>query len=118
MRLASLLLALALPLPLSASPAPTTVTVGLSNYRFEPAVIRLRRGQPYILNLVNRSGRGHNFVAPDFFAAAGFGFRKVEVPPRGAAKLALTAPAAGRYRVKCTHFTHALRGMKGEILVE
>ena len=119
MRIASLILALALPLPLSAaSPAPTHVTVALSNYRFDPAPIRLRRGQPYVLHLVNRSGRGHNFVAPSFFAAAGTGHSKYEVPPGGGANVAITAPAPGRYKVKCTHFTHAMRGMKTEIIVD
>ena len=119
MRFASLILALAVLLPLgAASPAPTHLTVILSNYRFDPAPIRLRRGQPYVLHLVNRSGRGHNFVAPAFFAAAGAGRGKIDVPPGGGANVAIVAPAAGRYKVKCTHFTHAMRGMKSEIIVE
>ena len=118
MRIASLILALALPLPLSAaSPAPTHVTVALSSYRFDPSPIQLRRGQAYVLHLVNRSGRRHNFVAPAFFAAAGVARGKYEVPPGGGANVAITAPAAGRYKVKCTHFTHAMRGMKSEIIV-
>ena len=119
MRIASLILALALPLPLgAASPAPTHVTIALSSYRFDPAPIRLRRGQPYVLHLVNRSGRKHNFVAPAFLAAARAGRSKINVPPGGGANVAIVAPAAGRYKVKCTLFTHAMRGMTSEIIVE
>ena len=109
MRIAPLFLALPL---IGAAPAPTTVTIALENDRFEPAAIRLHHGQPYVLHLVNRSTRGHNFVAPALLA------RKVEVPARSSANVAIVAPAAGRYALKCTHFTHAMRGMKGEIVVD
>ena len=119
MRFALLILAVAVPLPLgAASPAPTHVTITLSNYRFDPAPIRLRHGQPYVLHLVNQSGRKHNFVAPAFLAAARAGRTKIDVPPGGATNVAIVAPAAGRYKVKCTHFTHAMRGMTSEIIVE
>ena len=113
MRIASLILAVALPLPLgAASPAPTHLTIALSNFRFDPAPIRLKRGQPYVLHLVNRSGRKHNFVAPVLLRrGAAPVARQVEVPAGGSANVAIVAPAAGRYKVKCTHFTHAMRGM-------
>ena len=115
MRIAPLFLALPL---IGAAPAPTAITIALENYRFEPAAIRLHHGQPYVLHLVNRSTRGHNFVAPAFLAAAGAGARKIEVESGATAEVAIVAPAAGRYEVKCTHFTHAMRGMTGEIVVE
>ena len=114
------LLALSLPLlfGLSAAPPATPVTVALANYRFDPPTIRLRHGQPYVLHLVNRSDRKHNFVAPEFLIAAGAGRRAVEVSDGAVADVAIIAPAAGVYTVKCTHFTHAWRGMKGSIVVE
>ena len=115
MRLAHLLLAFPL---LGASPAATPLAVTLSNFRFDPAVIRLVHGRPYVLRLVNQSDGGHNFVAPDFLAAARVGRGKIEVPGNGTVDVALVAPAAGRYKVKCTHFTHTMRGMKGTIIVE
>ena len=119
MRLVPLVLAGLLPLPLGgAAPAPTALTIELSNYAFEPATIRLHHGQPYVLNLVNRSGRGHNFVAPQFLAAAGAGRGKIEVADGATVSVAIVAPAAGSYKVKCTHFTHAMRGMKGNIIVD
>ena len=106
-----LLVLLAMPL-VGAAPAPTDVTVQLSNYRFDPAPLRLHHGQPYLLHLVNGSTRGHNFVAPALLA------RKVEVPSGATVNVPIVAPAAGRYPVKCTHFTHAMRGMKSEIIVD
>jgi plastocyanin len=97
---------------LGAGPAPAELTVALANYRFEPASIHLEHGRSYLLHLVNRSTRGHNFVAPALIAG------KVEVPAGGRVDVAVVAPPAGRYPLKCTHFTHALRGMKGEIVVD
>ena len=120
MRTALLAATLLIPLSsgLSASPPAQTVTVGLSSYRFDPPLIRLRHGQSYVLHLVNRSGRGHNFVAPSFLLAAGAGRSGVEVPAGAAVDVPIVAPARGVYKLKCTHFTHALRGMKGRIVVE
>ena len=115
MRLACLLLAIPL---LGASPSATPVTVNLSNFRFDPAVIRLVPGRPYVLRLVNQSDGGHNFVAPQFLAAARLAQTEIEVPGNRTVEVALVAPAAGRYKVKCTHFTHSMRGMKGEIIVQ
>ena len=42
----------------------------------------------------------------------------IEVAAGRSIDLAVVAPAAGNYPVKCTHFTHAMRGMKGEIIVD
>jgi uncharacterized cupredoxin-like copper-binding protein len=112
------LLALPLALALSAGAPPTPVTVALANYRFEPAIIRLHHGQPYVLHLVNQSDRSHNFVAPHFLMAAAAGRAAVELPAGQIADLPILAPAPGRYPVKCTHFTHAMRGMKAVILVD
>ena len=116
MRIVLLLAALALASP--APPQPTQLTVTLSNFEYTPRQIRLVEGRPYVLTLVNRAPRKHNFVAPAFFAAAGQRRAAVEVRPGGSVDVAVTAPAAGRYPVKCTHFAHALLGMKGEILVD
>ena len=113
---------------LAAAPPPPTetmVSVSLSDFRFAPASVRIEHGRPIVLRLTNNSERGHNFVAREFFAAAAIdasGQRlvrrgKVEVPSHGTIELRLVAPAAGHYRLTCTHFTHAMRGMKGKIVV-
>ena len=102
-----------------------TVTVTLSSFDYTPATIRLRAGEPVVLRLVNAAGKGHDFSAPEFFTAAQvraadralLAKGTIEVRGRGAVDLALR-PAAGRYRLRCTHFMHSAFGMKGEIVVE
>jgi uncharacterized cupredoxin-like copper-binding protein len=105
-------------LALAGAAPPSAVTVTLTNYRFSPDIIRLERGHAYRLHLVNSSTRKHNFVAPAFLAAAGRDGRPIEVAAGGAVDVAVTAPAAGNYPLQCTHFTHALRGMTGWIIVK
>ncbi len=122
-------LLIALPLltatvPATAAPA-KVIEAHLSNFRIAPDVIHLIHGQAYVLKIVNDAGGGHNFIAKQFFKAAGVDARTratlarggVEVPSGGAVELRFVAPAAGHYGVKCTHFLHAGFGMKGEIVV-
>ena len=106
-----------------ADAAPVEVT--LENFDFNPAILHLRAGRPYRLELHNEAGGGHDFSAPEFFAAA-------RVAPGDAAKVSegevdMSAgksvtvhliPAAGRYKLVCTHLGHALLGMRGEIVVD
>jgi uncharacterized cupredoxin-like copper-binding protein len=101
-----------------------TVEVTLSSFAFQPSEIRLQAGKPYLLKLVDVSG-GHDFTAPEFFAAA-------QVAPEDAAKVAKgqvelkggesavihLVPAAGTFDLACTHFGHAALGMKGKIVVQ
>src|SRR4051812_25845827 len=54
----------------AAQPAAGTVEINLSNFDFTPSTIRLRAGEPVVLHLVNSAHGGHNFAAPEFFAAA------------------------------------------------
>ena len=108
----------------AASPAQDVriVEVELSSFDFDPDMIRLRAGEPVVLRLVNRGGGGHNFVAPDFFAAA----RGVSGPvDEGAVELRAReivevrlVPTRGRYRLRCTHTLHSTLGMRGRIVVE
>jgi len=115
---------LALPLPALAqdSPAPQRVEVRLSSFAFAPREIILPAGRPVVLHLVNSGGGGHNFSAPDFFAAAS-GVSgpvvegEVEVPGNRSVEIGLT-PARGRYRLRCTHTMHTAFGMRGTITVE
>ena len=121
-------LSLLLILPASAAanqPAavqPRIVEVRLSSFDYTPRTIRLRAGQPVVLRLVNTGGGGHNFAAPQFFAAArlieagALRNGKVEVPSRQTREVRLV-PARGRYRLRCTHTLHSALGMRGEIVV-
>jgi uncharacterized cupredoxin-like copper-binding protein len=104
---------------------PTVLNVQLSNFSFTPSDIVLEHGQPYVLRLANAAGGGHNFTAREFFAAASVAAEdrryisegEVEVPPGQVREIHLTAPAAGKYNLKCTHSLHKLMGMSGTIIV-
>lgn len=99
--------------------------VALSNFDFAPREVRLQAGQPYQLVLTNASSDGHDFAAPEFFAAArvmpadaqGIADGKIDVAPGGTETVRLV-PAAGQYDLVCTHTGHALLGMRGRIVVE
>jgi len=101
---------------------PQTVEITLSNFDFTPSTIQLHAGQPVTLHLVNSAHGGHNFAAPEFFAAAA----NVSGPvTRGTVELhgnqsvdITLPPAAGRYHLRCTHTMHTAFGMTGEIVVE
>ena len=115
----------ALGLQPAAPQAATPVNVQLSNFKFAPKTIVLDRGRSYVLRLYNASGGGHDFTARQFFAAASIAPTdrrwvtegEVEVPPGQLREIRLTAPAAGRYKVKCTHTFHKTLGMTGTIIV-
>ena len=109
----------------SAAPQAERIAIELSDFAFAPAALRLRRDRPYLLHFVNKGSGGPNYSAPAFFAAARIDpadaafVRKgtVEVA-RGQSGTVRLVPAAGRYKVKCTHFIHPAFGMRGTIVVD
>jgi len=116
------LLAALLALPAAAPAQPRTVEVRLSSFDFTPSTIHLTAGRPVVLHLVNTGGGGHNFAAPQFFAAARavsgpVRDGRVEVPGRESVDITLT-PVRGSYRLRCTHTLHTTFGMTGRIVVE
>ena len=126
MRAALFALVLAVPMPATAQDVPggtpQRIEVRLSSFAFEPRTIRLTAGRPVILHLVNSGGGGHNFSAPQLFAAArgvSGPVRRgaVEVPGHQSVDIRLT-PARGSYRLRCTHTLHTAFGMTGTITVE
>ena len=126
MRAALFALALLAP-PFAAAPAfaqdgPRTVEVQLANFSFTPRAITLAAGRPVILHLVNTAGGGHNFSAPQFFAAAtgvsgAVHDGTVDVPGHQSVDIRLT-PSRGSYRLRCTHTMHTAFGMSGTITVQ
>ena len=102
------------------------VNVQLSSFKFTPRTIVLDRGRPYVMRFTNASRDGHDFSAPEFFAASRIAPKnrrsitegQVEVHPGKTDEVHLTAPGVpGRYKVKCTHSFHKLFGMSGTIIV-
>ena len=90
-----------------------------------PRTITLDHGRSYVLRLANVADGGHDFTAPDFFAAANVAPEdrrlvaegEVEVPPGQVREIRLTAPAPGSYKLKCGRSFHKMLGMSGDILV-
>ncbi|GAA4826304.1 hypothetical protein GCM10023232_25400 [Sphingosinicella ginsenosidimutans] len=130
MRLKSFLpLILVLAAPAAAQPDAgdaLTVEVHLSSFSFDPSAVRVPHGRSVDLRLVNTGNGGHNFSAPQFFAAATVApadaarIRRgaVEVPGHGTVDIHLVAPAAGHYDLRCTHPLHAAFGMRGAVEVD
>jgi uncharacterized cupredoxin-like copper-binding protein len=122
MRVPAFLALLALPAVAAAQPSETTVEITLSNFDFTPSAIHLHAGQPVVLHLVNSAHGGHNFAAPEFFAAASgvsgpVTDGKVELHGNQSVDIHVT-PARGHYHLHCTHTMHTAFGMTGEIDVE
>lgn len=103
---------------------PQVIEVQLKNYEFVPSTLRLQRGVPVVLRLVETAG-SHSFAAPELFAASTLDPAtaqlvhngKVEVG-EGGVELRLTPNAPGTYAFHCTHFMHSSFGMKGTAVVE
>ena len=105
--------------------AGSELRVELSSFAFAPRELHLRAGQPATLVLSNVASGGHDFSAPGFFAAARVqpgdaalvSDGEVDVPSKETRTIHLV-PAAGTYKLTCTHMMHAMFGMKGTIIVE
>jgi uncharacterized cupredoxin-like copper-binding protein len=85
----------------------------------------LHAGQPVVLHLVNASSGGHNFSAPEFFAASAIRAQDQGLVTKGTIELGghqtrdiALVPRAGAYKLRCTHMMHSSFGMKGEITVD
>lgn len=107
-----------------AAPAWTSVSLVMTEYRFVPVRLRLRRGKRYRLLLENRGKELHEFTAvvflddvvianPEVLAA---GTKEIVLHPHERKELRFTAPKRGRYRLTCAD--HDWAGMIGEIVVE
>jgi len=110
-----------LPSAAVAQPAPVQV-IDLVSYSYAPTPIRLRAGAPVTLQFVNRSGKGHDFTAREFFRAARILSGRVadgEVDLRGGQSASVTLiPAPGRYPVHCGRPFHKMMGMRSTIIVQ
>jgi uncharacterized cupredoxin-like copper-binding protein len=129
LRLSVTILALAFAVPApghTANPSAQAepLTVVMVDNRFEPDHITFHAGQPYELRLENRGKEMHEFTAPAFLKAATIrdkgklanGGTDVVVQPGTSVSIALIAPPAGHYDLKCAD--HDWDGMVGNITVE
>jgi len=104
-------------------PAAERVEVRMTEYEFTPSALRLRHGVPYQLHLVNAGKEGHDFTAPDFFAAVqlrdpdvGNHGKSIYLRPGEATDIYFLAPIAGLFAPRCAD--HDWAGMTATIIVE
>ena len=115
----------ALAAPAAVAQGPAVINVQLSNFKFAPQDIVLEHGQAYVLHLTNVADGGHDFMAEEFFDASSIAPEdrrlviegSVEVPAGQVREVHQTAPAAGSYKLKCSHSFHKMFGMSGTIVV-
>ncbi len=62
--------ALALAVPVTAAGQAERVTVTMTNFNFAPEALHLDAGRSATIHFVNNGSGGHDFTAPEFFAAA------------------------------------------------
>lgn len=104
----------------------TPIAISLTNYAFTPSAINLKAGTTYRVHFTNDGSKGHNFNAPEFFAASQIAQAdqskidegSVELDPGQAVDITVTPNRAGSYSLNCTHFLHTMLGMHGNITVQ
>lgn len=113
--------AIAMAIPASASQPQAVVPIILYSYGYVPNPIVLTAGQPVTMTFTNRSSKGHEFKAPQFFAASKIlkgAAPEGAIELKGGASASVTlVPARGTYRVHCGHFLHTQFGMTTAIYV-
>ena len=109
------LLAVPIAFRLAFTQAPTLVTVQLANFKFTPKSIVLDHGHAYVLRLQNVADGAtispHGLLRRGQCRAGDRGLiseGEVEVPAGQVREIHLTAPAAGKYSLKCSHSFHKM----------
>ncbi len=105
---------------------PVQVDITMWSYDFAPSQISLQRGAVYRLHLMNTSSKGHNFDAPQLFAASTIapgdrdkiGDGAVEVGGGTAVSVEFVPATPGTYAIDCSHFLHAMLGMRATAIVK
>ena len=110
---------------------PIHMEIILDNFKYIPEDIVFKKCQAYHLVLTNKSNISHTFTAKEFFESVLYkgdsgeidvmtddDMDKLDLKGRQASTLEFMPAVVGKYPLKCTHFGHAFRGMKGSIIVE
>ena len=106
--------------------ASVPINIFLTNYAFAPNTLNLKVGTTYRLHLSNDGSKGHNFNAPEFFAASQIAPVDMSKIENGSVELddgqsidvTITPSRAGTYAFDCSHFLHSMLGMHGKIAVQ
>lgn len=109
---------------------PEVIEVSMDSFKFVPEDIVLQKCRPYHLILTNDSSIPHDFIAKDFFKTVllksdsgsvgvmtDVTMKKLDLKGHEKTELIFMPVVVGEYSLKCTHFGHAVMGMKGSIVV-
>jgi plastocyanin len=102
------------------------IDITMSNFAYAPSRIDMPAGSEVQLHLINTSSSGHDFSAPELFAAgtiapedrAKVSDGGIEVEGGETIDVRFTPTKPGTYEIRCTHFLHTSFGMKGTAVVQ
>ncbi len=100
--------------PMVLEPGEKTLAMKVDSFKFEPNVIKARRGDVLMMRLENIAGVEHNFTLN---APQGATLASVNVPSRGTADIRVNLTETGIYHFYCDKPLHSPFGMKGQIEV-
>jgi plastocyanin len=100
------------------------IEIRMIEYELIPNELRLRRGDPYQLHLVNTGKEGHDFTAPDFFNSVevknagvlGASGTSIFLQPAQTTDVYFIARNAGLFAPRCAD--HDWAGMTATIVID
>lgn len=90
-----------------------SVTVKMSEFKFEPAQITAKAGQPIKVSAQNTGTVAHNIIVKGIDKAV-----STKIAPGQTGMLEFTPPAAGSFEIICDEPGHEAGGMKGTLIVQ
>jgi plastocyanin len=90
-----------------------SITVKMTEFKFEPAEIRVKAGQPVKLALQNAGTVAHDFKVKGVDKA-----QSTKIGPGQTGMLEFTPPQAGSFDIVCEESGHEAGGMKGKLVVQ
>src|SRR5690606_611744 len=92
--------------------APREITIVLSDFKFEPAEITVKRGERVRLTLQNKGTVAHDWTVRDLNLAS------PRVQPGQTATYEFTVDRVGTFTSVCVEAGHEALGMTGRLIVE
>ncbi len=106
----------------SATPA-TSINVTMTDYKYDPAEVRVAAGQEITLTLKNTGSVEHEWVIMKVPATVPWGdadepnvYWEQEVAAGQSETVKFTAPSAGEYQIVCGQPGHIEEGMVGKLI--
>ena len=90
-----------------------SVNVKLSEFKFDPAQITVKAGQPVKISAQNTGTVAHNFIVKGIDKAA-----STKIAPGQTGTMEFTPATAGSFEIVCDEPGHEAGGMKGTLIVQ